>query len=452
MLTPLPTADGYGELFFNQNLDVGGGVYRVYDGTNDAQSFTPWESILLLSVSLHVDNIGSSTDYLNVTIQSDAAGSPSGTILAWSEQRYTGAAAWGLFPLTPAVPLTQGSPYWIVANNTASFNQGYEWTHSGTDVVPGEAKRDFGAGWTLVAEDFAFTTYGLRLEPYLSLALDADRRQVSPGDIVTLTVFLNNSGARAPLGAWLNLTLPTGLTYEADTAAFIGGTGNGTSWSFGNLTNGARSFTVAVLGGPSPTRYLNAIVRLDFTDSSGVRLLPQTASVQIEAMQVLPPPGGDPSGWYLWLVPLAAAVVPVTFYGIRRKNRPSIEEVFVIHTSGVLLYHLGRSMKSEEDKDKDVLGSMFTVVQDFVRDSFRYGEDRILNKLEFGDYKILIERGPNLYLAIASSADVEQLANRAKRAIDEIEQAYGTELAKFSGRMEPILGIRDLVKKHLRLA
>lgn len=450
-MTKAPPAAAYGELTFNQNLDIVGGAYPISNVSIAAQSFTPWESFLLLRLSLYVWNNPPTGDLLNVTIQPDTAGSPNGTVLAWSSLGYTG-TGWRLFPLTPALPVAQGATYWIVARNTQGSNSGYEWTHSGTDVVPGQAKRDLGAGWTLVAPDLAYQTYGLRLEPFFTLGLDGDRAFVAPNDVLTYTVFVNNTGSRSPVAAWLNLTLPAGLTYEADTAAVLGGTRNGTSWSFSTLGNGAYSFSIAVSVSPSANRYLNSTARFDYTDSMGVRQIPRSAFVSVELTEVIVTPPDNPSTWYLWLVPLAAGLVPVAAYGVRRTRRASIEEVFVIHKSGILLYHLGRSMKTVEDKDKDVLGSMFTVVQDFVKDSFRYGGDRNLNKLEFGDYKILIERGPNLYLALASSADVEQLAGRARHAVDEIEEKFGDELAKFSGRMEPILGIRDLVKKHLRLA
>jgi uncharacterized repeat protein (TIGR01451 family) len=358
-----------------------------------------------------------------------------------------------VFPITPALPLAQGVTYWIVADSREAPGAGYDWRHSGGDVVPGQGLRDTGSGWTFISQDLTYQTYGLRLEPYFTLDLDGDRPYVAPGDVETFTVFLNNTGSRTPLGAWLNLTFPAAMTYEADTAGPLGGVRNGTSWYFPGLGNGAHTFSVAVSVGTTTNRYMNTTARFDYTDSAGVRLPPRSETFSAQATEVAVPPTNDPpSLWFLWLLPLAIGLVPVAAYGYKKTRTPEIEELFVVHTSGVLLYHLGRSMKTADDKDKDVLGSMFTVVQDFVKDSFRYGGDRELNKLEFGDYKILIERGPNLYLAIASSSDVEQLSNRARHAVAEIEQKFGTELAQFSGRMEPVLGIRDLVKKHLRLS
>jgi len=451
LLTSSPPAAAFGELNFNQNLNTSGNSLQLSNSSTLAQSFVPWESFLLQRVSLYLFNDPPTGDTLNVTIQSNAGGAPSGTILGWSEFVY-GGTGWRVFPITPTLALAQGVTYWIVADSPESPSDGYDWRHSGADVVPGQGLRDTGSGWTFISQDLTYQTYGLRLEPYFTLDLDGDRPFVALGDVETYTVFVNNTGSRAPMGAWLNLTLPAPLTYEADTAGPLGGVRNGTSWYFPSLGNGAHSFSVAVSVGVTPSRYMNATARIDYTDSFGIRLPPRSATFSIQATEVISPPTDGPSSpWLLFLVPLAIGLVPVAAYGYRKTRPPVIEEVFVVHTSGVLLYHLGRSMKTADDKDKDVLGSMFTVVQDFVKDSFRYGGDRDLNRLEFGNYKILIERGPNLYLAVASSSDVDQLASRARDAVNEIEQKFGPELAQFSGRMEPILGIRDLVKKHLRL-
>jgi len=451
LLAPAKPTAGYGELNFNQNLNIAGANIPISTASSAAQSFVPWESFLIQRVSLYLYNDPPTGDPINITIQSNAGGAPSGTILGWSEFVY-GGTGWRVFPITPALALTQGVTYWIVVDSAEAPSDGYDWRHSGADVVPGQGLRDTGSGWTFISQDLTYQTYGLRLEPYFVLDLDGDRPFVAQGDVETYTVFLNNTGSRAPLGAWLNLSLSAALTYEADTAGPLGGVRNGTSWYFPNLGNGAHAFSVAVSVGATTNRYMNATARFDYTDSSGVRLPPRSATFSIQAIEVLPPPNNaTPTLWFFWLL-LAVGLVPVAAYGYRKTRPPAIEEVFVVHTSGVLLYHLGRSMKAADDKDKDVLGSMFTVVQDFVRDSFHYSQDRDLNRLEFGDYKILIERGPNLYLAVASSSDVDQLATRARHAVDEIEQKFGSELAQFSGKMEPILGIRDLVKKHMRLS
>jgi len=443
----------YGELNFNQNLNASGSNFPISNGSSAAQSFIPWESFLLLRINLYLWNDPPTGDALNVTIQSDLGDSPSGTVLGWSEFVYSG-TGWRVFPITPPLPLARGITYWVVAASGAGPGDGYDWRNSGADVDPtGQALRDVGAGWTSVSQDLTYQTYGQRLEPFFTLDLDGDRLFVAQGEVETYTVFLNNTGSRAPMGAWLNLTLPAALTYASDDATRLGGVRTGTSWYFPNLGNGAHSFFVAVSVGATTNRYMNATARLDYTDSAGVLLGPKSDTFSVQATEVLLPPTDNPSNpWLLLLVPLAIGLLLTGAYGYRRTHPPAIEEVFVVHKSGVLLYHLGRSMKTAEDKDKDVLGSMFTVVQDFVKDSFRYGGDRNLNKLEFGDYKILIERGPNLYLAVASSSDVEQLSIRARHAVDEIEQKFGEELAQFSGRMEPVLGIRDLVKKHLRLS
>ena len=447
LLLAAPAA-GYGERVFDANPTLSGQTFPVFAAERVAQSFTAGESFVLFNVSLHVQNLPPQGDALNVTLQADAGGSPSGTPIRWSEEVSSG-SGWRDFPMTPPVDIAAGTTYWIVATNGEPADDGYEWTHADADVVGGEAKRDTGSGWTAAGTDMSYLIYGLRLEPDVTLGLSVDRTFVDPGQTVNYTVSLNNTGQGVPPGAWLNFTFPAGLVYVSDTASSVGGVTSGTSsWTFPSLGNGARAFLLTARVQSPPTSYLNATARFEYADLAGAPRPAQTATASVRSTQVVvTPPDGGLWGNPLVLVLLVAAVVAPAAYWTWRSRRPVIEEVFVIHRSGILLHHLSRSLKDSEDVDKDALGGMLTVLQAFVKDSFRYGAKRDLNKLEFGSYRILIERGRDVYLAVASSKHMGDLSGRLRSTVAEIEGKYGVALANFRGRMDATVGIRDIVQK-----
>ncbi len=133
---------------------------------------------------------------------------------------------------------------------------------------------------------------------------------------------------------------------------------------------------------------------------------------------------------------------------VRRSSSDRTQEVFLVYRDGVLIYHLSRSLT--QDKDEDVLSGMLTAVQDFVRDAFRYGEHRELHHLDFGDYRILIERGKDVYLAVVySGKDTGFVRKRVLSVLDHIETAYGPVLAKWDGDMDKVFGTRDVIREHL---
>src|SRR2546425_5419754 len=82
-----PLARGLGEQVFEKNVVIGGGdpSFTVWSGQSVAQSFTASGTYVLLNLTLRMRNSGSTTDSINITIQPDAAGLPSGTILAGSD-------------------------------------------------------------------------------------------------------------------------------------------------------------------------------------------------------------------------------------------------------------------------------------------------------------------------------------------------------------------------------
>ena len=76
-----------------------------------------------------------------------------------------------------------------------------------------------------------------------------------------------------------------------------------------------------------------------------------------------------------------------------------IEEVFLLTKGGILISHLSRRMI--HPKDRDLLAAMFTVVQEFVKDSFQ-DSGGALQEMELANFRVRLVRGRHSTLAVVS--------------------------------------------------
>ena len=128
-----------------------------------------------------------------------------------------------------------------------------------------------------------------------------------------------------------------------------------------------------------------------------------------------------------------------------------VEDVFLIHNDGRLIAHYSR--KFREEIDEDIFSGMLTVVQDFVKDSFKSRTRVGMKRLDFGDSKILIERSPHTFLAtVLVGQEPRLLPLYMLQVLKEVEDRYGTVLDRWTGLLHQLEGIDDMVKKLLIVA
>ncbi len=128
----------------------------------------------------------------------------------------------------------------------------------------------------------------------------------------------------------------------------------------------------------------------------------------------------------------------------------AIEEVLLIHNSGVLISQATRRMKM--DVDRDIFSSMFTAVQQFIKDSFREMESGGLNRMDFGERKILIEHGHNCFLtAILVGGEPRYLPLYMVEILREVEQKYGSVLDGWRGMLAELEGVDEIISKLLQV-
>jgi len=122
-----------------------------------------------------------------------------------------------------------------------------------------------------------------------------------------------------------------------------------------------------------------------------------------------------------------------------------VEDVFLTHADGRLLAH--ESRKFREEIDEDIFSGMLTVLQDFVKDSFRQRSRVGLKRLDFGTSKILIERSPNTFLATVVVGDEPPLLPiYMVEVLQAVEARFGGVLQKWNGMLQELEGISDIIK------
>ena len=154
------------------------------------------------------------------------------------------------------------------------------------------------------------------------------------------------------------------------------------------------------------------------------------------AIVVLPtaivPPEGLLAALAALVLPVLGAIIVLLFLGQRRLR---IDEVFLMHRSGLLIHHQSRGPALK--KDDDLVASMLVAIQEFVRDSFR--SEATLDEFAFGGRHAAIVRGKHVVLAaILSRGDVRYLLPQLQAAVQEIEDAHGPALANWDGRISKL--------------
>ncbi len=120
-----------------------------------------------------------------------------------------------------------------------------------------------------------------------------------------------------------------------------------------------------------------------------------------------------------------------------------VEQVFLIHKeTGLLLQHL--SFDPSLDEDADVVSSMLTAVQDFIRDSFSGSTDQGIENLRMGDLEVILETGPDVVLAVVCRGNTPRAFNeKLQTTVEQIQQLYRQALQAFDGDTEPFVSIDE---------
>jgi len=280
--------------------------------------------------------------------------------------------------------------------------------------------------------------------PQIQFGFTASPLVGRPGDTIRYALTVTNVGNSTIRNLWIEDALDPRLDFVSSSARVQVTGQNPRNWSFTDIQPNQSETIVLVLrinGNAKARDLISNAFDVRYTNGEGVVIGSSRSDSQDVFVSDDPMP----------LVYIGAGGLPLgllaAFLLIRRK-RVQIEEVFLVYRDGLLIYHLSRSLS--QDKDEDVLSGMLTAIQEFVRDAFVYGEHRELHHLDFGDYRILIERGKNVYLAVVyAGKGFASVRKRVRSVLDQIEKAYHGVLEDWDGDMDKVAGARDVIREYL---
>ena len=119
-----------------------------------------------------------------------------------------------------------------------------------------------------------------RHRPAIAVAMTADRSTGAPGDLISFSVYYNNTNTGYANHVWVNDTLPSQVNFVSSSVSPTGNTGQTYSWHFGNvapLTNNVLTVTVRVNNGTMDGALLVNRVDIEYTDQLNRRLAGSSA-------------------------------------------------------------------------------------------------------------------------------------------------------------------------------
>lgn len=159
-------------------------------------------------------------------------------------------------------------------------------------------------------------------------------------------------------------------------------------------------------------------------------------------------PGGTAAEAVSW-TPAAEAAAPAGLPAVPAASagQPGgsrVQDIFIIYRDGRLIHHLTNRLTA---MDHEIFASMFSSVQDFMKDSM--GAERI-DSIKYEEYNILLEKGKNINLAVVLSGeeppDIRQVI---KTAISDVELVCARLLEKWDGDAAPLKKDLELLLKPI---
>ncbi len=126
-----------------------------------------------------------------------------------------------------------------------------------------------------------------------------------------------------------------------------------------------------------------------------------------------------------------------------------VEAVLILNRDGRLI-HFQASGAEGEYESPEVIGSMFTAVTEFIRDSF--GKEGALSGLTYGQNTIVLERSRHLFGAVIVYGEPgEQLGEMLTDVLRRLEVAYAGLVERWTGDREAFEGIEGFVAPLIAL-
>jgi len=145
--------------------------------------------------------------------------------------------------------------------------------------------------------------------------------------------------------------------------------------------------------------------------------------------------------WVAVLVALFLLFLLLGYMDLLPHRRSSIDDVFLLHNSGILICHYSTTLRP--DVDSDIASGMLMAVRNFVADALR-SKNGSLQELKYGDYRIQMAHGRHSVLVVFTRGSSQKhLHTRMAEVLRNIETAYEHVLESWSGRTEDFKGVEE---------
>ncbi|MEM0448326.1 MAG: PKD domain-containing protein [Methanomassiliicoccales archaeon] len=192
-------------------------------------------------------------------------------------------------------------------------------------------------------------------------------------------------------------------------------------------------FTAIIEAQTNATRIVYKIVVKDNANNE--------KTTQEFALLVREPPGSS----NILLLGMVLAALLITLGYLFARAAVAVDEVFIIYHDGRLIAHQTRRLKP--GMDDHILSSMLIAIQSFVKDSFKDESSTHLQRLDFGEKKILVEKGKHIFLAVVlHGKKAGNIPRRMQKLLEDLEKSYETALSDWDGDLEKVRGIKNEIK------
>lgn len=132
-------------------------------------------------------------------------------------------------------------------------------------------------------------------------------------------------------------------------------------------------------------------------------------------------------------------------------RRAKLEELFLMHDSGMLIRHWSRAKGTGHDSD--IMSGMLIVLEEFVRDTWKthQDEDAPLEQLRFGDQRVLLARGSHTVLAaVVNGRYLNGLPLKLQETVQDFELSNAAALANWNGNVDVFPKVDQIGRRFLR--
>ena len=126
-----------------------------------------------------------------------------------------------------------------------------------------------------------------------------------------------------------------------------------------------------------------------------------------------------------------------------------VEQAFLVHAdTGLLLEHV--SAPDLDMPEAELVSSMLSAIQDFVKDSFHPAEGATLRTFSVGEHTVMLEAGPRALLALVIRGEApDSVLTRQQDTLETVHLEFASQLAEFSGDSAVFVRARPLLEDCL---